>query len=220
MRIKEHLVNQARLVYIQKKSMGLLFYIPVAVNWILLPILTFLLYFRWGGGSFAAAEVLKLFQFFVPFFNSWWLILAFSEYIEGRGNELYYIAGRMKSGLAVLWTARYFCLTGLPFVFYRIWLPTLGIEILRIFIECIFFAGITYFLLFITSSSASTLAVMLIYPTVSSFSTAPALQHLRYVCIEPWTLRLFLEKYCFFLVVGCVFFAGGMIANRKYRKYQ
>ena len=125
MRIKEHLVNQARLVYIQKKSMGLLFYIPVAVNWILLPILTFLLYFRWGGGSFAAAEVLKLFQFFVPFFNSWWLILAFSEYIEGRGNELYYIAGRMKSGLAVLWTAIYFCLTGLPFVFYRIWLPTL-----------------------------------------------------------------------------------------------
>ena len=65
------------------------------------------------------AEVLKLFQFFVPFFNSWWLILAFSEYIEGRGNELYYIAGRMKSGLAVLWTAIYFCLTGLPFVFLQ-----------------------------------------------------------------------------------------------------
>ncbi|MEE0514624.1 MAG: hypothetical protein UC961_03120, partial [Emergencia sp.] len=58
--------------------------------------------------SFAAAEVLKLFQFFVPFFNSWWLILAFSEYIEGRGNELYYIAGRMKSGLAVLWTTIHF----------------------------------------------------------------------------------------------------------------
>lgn len=220
MRIKEYMMKEMRIMAIQKKSMGLMFYIPIAVNWCLLPILVFLLHHRWGDDGFTYVEALKLLQLFIPFFLSWWLLLALSEHIEGVGNELYYTMGRMKTGEVCIWTVMYLCMTAIPFLLYQSWLTGIEQELLRIAIECVFFAGFSYLLLFLSSSSAVLMAVSLIYTFASSFGVTEISAVIRYSDGEIWSAERFYEKYIFFLAGGIFMLAAGACINSRYKNYQ
>ena len=218
--VKEYLTGEFRIARMQKRGMGKLFYVPFLVNWALLPALAYLNCSRWGDSEMARLETLKYLQYFVPFFLSWWVLLAFSEFIEGKGNELYYLTRRSKAAAVCLWLLFYLAVVSLPFFLYQQWLPGMPAEAIRLYIECFFFAALTYFLLFALSSAAMTMILLLIYTTFSAMGDLGKADAVRYVGLDLWSGQVFADKYLFFLLAGAALFALGAAVNHKYRNYQ
>lgn len=219
MHIKKHIIRGMRTLRMQKKGMGMLFYIPLLMNWVFIPMLAYLIYGHWGDDEMTYTEVLKYLQYFIPFLSTWWILFSFAEYVEGMGNELYFVQGRMRVYNTLAWLGIYLIVMVIPFLFYAEMISGFQIECLRMAIECILFSCVTYMLLFLLASVPMTLVILLIYSIFSSLGALNTETVLIYYDIRVWSGELFTEKYLYLLLVGILALIIGVITNCRFRKY-
>lgn len=219
MYIKKHIICVLRTLQMQKKGMGLLFYIPLLFNWMLIPALAYFIYGRWGDEGMTYTEVLKYLQYFVPFLSAWWILFSFAEYVEDNGNELYFIQGRMRVYNTLAWLGVYLIVMAIPFLFYAEMISEFQIEYLRMAIECILFSCVTYMLLFLLASVPMTLVILLVYSIFSSLGALNTETVLIYYDIRVWSGELFAEKYLYLLLLSILALIIGAITNYRFRKY-
>ncbi len=219
MHIKRNLIYHKRIFLIQQKTMGIWFYIPIIMNLIIIPLMSWFIYGKWGDSAISYVEILSYMQYFVPLGLAWWILLAFTEYVEGRGKELYYIDKRIKLGNLCCWVLFYLMIVLIPFGFAAALVDDFMIEYVRIVIECILYAGMCYMLLFLTASAAVTLVIILIYTVYCSFGLFDVSPVFIYFLKEPWCEEVFLGKYFYIGMIGCICFIIGRKLNEVFEKY-
>lgn len=220
MHIKRYIVKEMRVLHMQKKGMGLLFYVPLVVNWGMIPFLSWLIFQHWGDTEQAYTQILSYLQYFVPFISSWWLLFSFAEYVEGEGNELYFVQNRMRMRNALEWMMIYVIIMLMPFLLYADMIRGFHTESLRMIIECAMFSGITYALLFLSAVVPITLVILLVYSTFCSLGAINTENILIYHDIRPWSMNLFTEKYIYLLLLSVVAFISGAVVNYKFQRFQ
>lgn len=219
MHIKKYIAGELKLLQIQQKSMGLLFYIPIFINWLVLPVLSYFIFARWEQSIITYSEILRYIQYFTPFAVSIWILFSLSEYVEGRGNELYFVSRRMRALNVLLWLMVYIAIATAPFVIYQQWAEGISAEIFRIAAECVFFAGLTYLLVFVTSAPA-TMAIVLIYTVFAALGANNTDSFLIYYDGRRICDAGAADKYRLLMAAAVVLFICAAIANKRFKKYK
>lgn len=137
---------------------------PLIVFNLVLPILIFMGYRKYGPSELFEMELLDLTQYFLPLFSVWWVVFVLREYLEVDGNELFYIGGRKivlkELGLVYLVAMLNIMLL---IVLCVVLFPAFILESVRIVSVCTFYFGLTYCMAFLLKSVAMTLLILLLY---------------------------------------------------------
>lgn len=163
MHTEKHLRASGRL-RCTLKILGGLRFVPLVVFNLVLPILIFMGYRKYGPSELFEMELLDLTQYFLPLFSIWWVVFVLREYLEADGNELFYIGGRKiiikELGLVYLIAMLNIMLL---IVLCIILLPSFFPESVRIVSACVFYFGLTYCMAFLLKSVSMTLLILLLY---------------------------------------------------------
>lgn len=73
------------------KSLKIIFWIPLVILNVFLPIMNYLQYKTSGFGELLYLNIIQYAQMFIPFCSVWWVIFIARQYVETDGNELYFV---------------------------------------------------------------------------------------------------------------------------------
>lgn len=90
MRIEKNL-NLLWLTYYHLKSLRFLYWVPLAVLFLLLPVLSIEHVHSTGMSETTFLKTFMELQRYVPFMATWWILFGLREYAEGNGKELLYV---------------------------------------------------------------------------------------------------------------------------------
>ena len=82
------------------KNLRWLYVLPVAMAWVLLPLLNHMTYRDFGSDEVAFTAIGQAAQRYLPFLASWWPMLILKEYLHSSGKELLAV---YRSGRDSLW---------------------------------------------------------------------------------------------------------------------
>lgn len=153
-------------IYLQWKGLGRIKFIPFIANYLVLPIFvlvcarTSIIY---DEGYFFS----QYGTFFIPFMSVWWIIMVLQEYVEGTGSEVIRMYDRIKLPEVIVYFLSYL-ISMLPLfiIANRIW-NTNKDEIILMVMQCIFYLGVAYFMIFSFSSILAAIIPILIYTLFS-----------------------------------------------------
>lgn len=159
-------------VFLECKGIGMLFFVPILVDYVLLGLAVF-------AGSLAgyaldyaySGECFK----YIPIMAPWWMLMTFREYVEGEGHELLFLHDKGKVWdmvlLFLLYLVMWFPLWKL---FEVIWCQdTLGAEsavtfFVMLFVRCLFYYGTAFALLVLTKQLTFPFLFVLVYAIFSN----------------------------------------------------
>lgn len=202
------------------KNLGGLRFVPLIVFNLVLPILIFMGYRKYGPSELFEMELLDLTQYFLPLFSIWWVVFVLREYLEVDGNELFYIGGRKiifkELGLVYLVAMLNIMLL---IVLCIILLPSFFPESVRIVSACVFYFGLTYCMAFLLKSVSMTLLILLLY-TLLNFALSfnklffPLYMSRQLIEIDEWL------TICFPLfALGIFLVIVGLWLNKRFLSY-
>ena len=146
------------------KSIGGLRFVPLVIFNLILPVLIFIGYRKYGTSELFEMELLDLTQYFLPLFSVWWTVFVLREYLEADGNELFYIGGKriIVKELGLIFLVAMLNIALLVAVCVAL-LPSFIIESVRIISVCLFYFGLTYCMAFLLKSVTMTLLTLILY---------------------------------------------------------
>ncbi len=209
-------------LYIQRmclhlKSIGALFWVPIFILNLLVPLLNYLTYSKHAVGEELYTEILKNCLWYYPFFSNWWPLFLMKEYLETDGNELLFVySGKNK----LIDLSSVFLLSIINvllwFIPYTVLFPMMKYELLRVLTICFLYFSFSYFLTFLSRSILIPLMILLLYNLgailyAGTTVTIPVF----YINYETFTPILYLEQYFPFLLAAFYFLAMGIILNKK-----
>ncbi|MDD3185355.1 MAG: hypothetical protein PHT76_08675 [Anaerostipes sp.] len=203
----------------RRREQGILFYVPFFFNYILIPFVVFMTFQKYGLEDETYSNIANFSQYFTPVLTVWWIFLAFIKYIDGEGNEIYYVKNRIKLKEVLLFLGIYVVSTIVPFICYSRMFSGMWLEWLRIVVECIVFAAISYCLLFLIQNIAITMIPVIGYAFGSVFLRGEQPSKLLYYGEQKATVEILKDKYLLLLGISVVCFAIGVLANWKKEKY-
>ena len=215
MRIEKNL-NLLRLTYYHLKSLRFLYWVPLAVLFLLLPVLS-IEHVRSTGMS--ETTFLKSFmelQRYVPFMATWWILFGLREYPEGNGKELLYV---YKPGLLpdffmiFIWYALH--VTAL-IALYGIFLDNYWMDYLLMMVQSLVFASATLFLMLLCRTIAIPFLINVLYEIFCIYSNMSTLTYINMLSVNRIEQIEDLLLPYFPLLIFALFLAVG--ANFLYRK--
>ena len=220
MRFEKHIaLSFNRLIY-HLKSIGLLFFIPLVIIDILIPILNIMEYSKYGIGEELYIHILQYSQWFFPFFSVWWVLFVLREYIESDGNELLYVhADRCKlKDILCLFILYIFNITIL-FSIYTVLFPNMIYEFFKILSVCIFYLGITYFFTYLSKSITITLLILILLTLANITFGNNKMVFPFYYTLDSITISLFINSYLPLILIGFLLLFAGTILNKRWLKF-
>lgn len=215
---KKYLTLLIRRTILHLKGMGLLFWIPVAMVYGLIPLIAVLTCRKYGISGEFVTNVIQFSLLLIPLFSCWWAIFLLREYLEGDGNEILYVCRAKGKGADVLFTfIVYFVGVLIQYSVYIALMPRMALEVVRLLCISLFYLGLSYFLMFLTRSTAVTVMAVLVY-TVGNYLSAglTAETFFPFYFDAGFTTLHTLGAVCLpMLVCGLVLFAGGVQMNRR-----
>ncbi len=158
----------------------------------------------------------------IPVSSVMWSIFNIKEYIEGKGNELFFV-GHKKIKLSK-------CI--IPFIFYMLITSIeisvisqlddrLNFEVLKIIVICFMFLCIEYFFAFLTKSTNFTLMILLGYTIISRIIdfNETKLYFLNFYNFEPLTSEYVKTIMLPQLLFSIIILVAGIFLNKKFLKY-
>ena len=221
MHIKEDITLYLKRTVLHFKSIGILFYIPLLIVNVLIPVIAYLRYQKSGISELLYTDILQYTQWLVPFFSIWWILFVLREYIEADGNELLYVhSDRCKLKDILYIFVIYILDVGLTFTIYTLLFTSMKYEYLKIITVCIFYLGATYFFTYLTNSITITLLISLFYTLVNLvFGTIGNTCFPMYLSLKKISLERFLSLYLPLAVSGVFLIFIGTLLNKKNLKF-
>ncbi len=220
MRFEKHIaLSFNRLIY-HLKSIGLLFFIPLVIIDILIPILNIMEYSKYGIGEELYIHILQYSQWFFPFFSVWWVLFVLREYIESDGNELLYVhADRCKlKDILCLFILYIINITILYFIYDALF-PDMKYEFLKILSVCIFYLGITYFFTYLTKSITITLLILILFTLANITYGSNIMIFPLYYTLDKITVSLYINSYLPLMLTGLILLFVGVVLNKRWLKF-
>ena len=214
--VKKYLILHLKRMVYHLKSIGVLFFIPLAIVDIIIPTLNYLEYTKYGVGEYLYINILQYSQWFIPFFSVWWIIFVLREYIESDGNEVLYVhSDRSKLPDVLFLFIAYVLNIAILFSIYTVLLPHMKYEFYKILSICVFYLGMVYFLSFLTKSTTITLMAALLYALASITFISNESVFPFYYTLKQVTPSIYFAT-CFPLALtGLVLIFVGTILNKK-----
>jgi hypothetical protein len=201
------------------RSLGAIFFIPILVNDILIPVLVAMSYMHYGADEHTFTTIVDNVQVFSPFLSTLWIYIHLIKYIDAKGNEMFYLCDRIKAKEILFLYLFYTVTNTLPFFWYVRLYAELGWEWLHLAIVFFFMAGLAYFMSYLFKSIALAIIPALCYAflAVAGNGSKPAVwSFYEGNGMPPAMLG---TKYVWFVVVGVLFFAAGLALNKIYTDY-
>lgn len=219
---EKYITGLFRRTHLYFKSLGVLFFVPLAAVHILIPFVAIITYKKYGAGDEFVSNITQYSQLLIPICSSLWEIFILHEYVEGYGNELLYVCKiRSKLRDVVLPFLLFLITVVLQYAVYCALVPAMGFELLRLILVSVFYFGLAYFLMFLSKSTSMTIMCLIVY-TAFNFL---ALFNLG-VVVFPIYFDLHCLSYnslCFSVLplfaCGIGFIALGVHFNKKKLKY-
>lgn len=189
-------------------------FIPFVFLYILIPILNYFEFKKYGVGEELYINILEYTQMLVPFLSVWIILFVFREYLESNGNEVLFIYNN-KIKLIDMFLLFLFFIINLfvIYVFYIILFHNMFIEFAKMLCICFFYFGVTYSLLFATKSIPVTLMVLLIYTLYTLFYRIPN-SIFNYYSTQAVSVELLISKYIPLFIFGIGFTGLGVALNK------
>lgn len=201
--------------YLQAKNMKWLFFVPLAVFYILVPLMAYASTLRpinpWNLGD----SLVDVSYLLVPVFSVWWLYLSLKEYLEGEGNELLVLSG----GVGAV-TAVFFCLTmvsWLPvFLFYDNSTDEITTLFLQMAVASFLMYGVVLAAAFLFRSVAAAILVALCFAVFGTSSAVEELSFIKYG--NMMGMEMWFDEAWPLIVLGIILWTYGILRSRRYRQ--
>lgn len=205
---------------IQYKSMGVLFYVPLIFNWLVIPSIVLISYHKTPDVETAYDTISTFSQIFSVILSVVWSIFLQNEYIEAQGNETLFLNDRNQIKNVSAWMLIYMLQLLLPFSVYGALIDSvIWAEYLKINIYIFFITGLTYFLIYFIKSNTFALLVLILY---TAFSVTPIFENfpIGFMDTRFFSIDIFKSKTVFFLLCGVLLWIIGFFLNKFFRKYR
>lgn len=179
----EKYMSLLRLCYYNLKSLKLLYFVPLAVLFLLLPFLSFGYFLSYGWDEMTFYSTFMEMQQYIPFMATWWVIFGLREYAEGDGRELLRV---YKNGL--LWDFFliffwYILHVAVLILLYGIFFENYWMDFLLFFIQSLVFAGSTFFLMLLCRTIAIPFLINVFYEIFCIYSNVEALKFINMLSV-------------------------------------
>ena len=219
MRIRGNIKSDFRMFCFQFKNIRKVFFIPIMINLIGLPLVLFASMKRYQD-IYYVEEALMLFgQYVIPILSTWWFSFAFIEFIDNEGNELYYVNHKMKNRLLLLWLGLYLAITGIEYGVIGIWTDIALLELIRVAICSCFYVALEYAVMFLSGSMTLSFLVIILYWMMSALGGEIKVNWLNCFDNNFMTMNLLTEKYVWIMILAIVFYLTGCLGNARKEKY-
>lgn len=217
MRIKQYLRLHVQRVVGHMKSLGLLFWVPIAILDVFLPLLLLAGYFKEGISENLQQTFQDFTRMLVPFLSAWWPLFLSKEYLEADGNELLFVCkNRGKLGDFLQAFVLYLCNAALIYaVVIPLLFPQMALEPVFMLGACIWYFGVFYFLAFLTQSVTINLMVLLLYTLANVLIRSDTVMFPLYYSGYPVEAPVLLMTALPLTAAGVVLILLGTVLNKK-----
>lgn len=214
----EKAMSLFRLCYYNLKSLKLLYFVPIAVLFLLLPFFSVGHYLSNGLSRLSFELTFMELQRYIPFMATWWVIFGLREYAEGDGRELLRVYKNSLLGDFFLIFFWYILHAALLIFLYALFFESFWMDFLLFFIQAFVFAGMTFFLMLLCRTIAVPFLINVFYEIFCIYSNAEALRFINMVCsgrIERFEMLLlpYLPLLVFALIL---IFAGNWVYKKRF----
>lgn len=200
--------------YLQAKNMKWLFFVPLAVFYILIPLMAYAFTLNPIAPQDLNSSLVDVCYLLVPVFSVWWLYLSLKEHLEGEGNELLVMSGGVGAVSVV-----FFCLTMvscLPvFLFYDNSTDEITTLFLQMAVASFLMYGVVLAAAFFFRSVAVAILAALCFAILGT-STVEKLSLIEYGRMMGSTM--WYDEAKPLIVLGIVLWAYGILRSRRYRQ--
>lgn len=217
MRFKKYLINMFIRAFLHLKNLRALFFVPLLILNVLIPMLNYMVYKQYGVGERLYLNILEYSLWFMPMASVWWALFALRDYLESEGNELLYVNPNANKFPDIFFLF-FLSVLNIAIIFsvYTDFLPHMKYEFFRILTVCIFYFGIVYFLSFLSKSTTITLAAVVLYMLANFYYRGRNIKNfLLYFSTERITEKIFTSDYMPLLLLGILFTFVGVLLNVK-----
>lgn len=196
--------------FLQLKGVGKLYFVPVFVLYIFLPLLIL------GDYGASGDEIDSIFVtqciFFIPILSVWWIFLVMKEYVEGEGKEVLYLNGHSKL-IEVVMLYVYYVIHLMPFFAVALFIiPDVAIGLFfQMMLASFLYCGLGYLLLYLVKNIAIAFLPLMcysIYGSNSGILTFAFFNHSIY-WVNPMNYAIEI------IVTGCICFGAGAYLNKN-----
>ena len=215
--IKRHLNTYLIRLFYHVKNIGVLFWVPIFVFIVLIPMLNYMQYIRDGIDEALYLNIIRYGQWLMPFFSVWNVIFVLRESVESEGYELFFMVHhRLKIidilgvfGISLIFITPLFFVYGL--LFTNMWF-----EYIRILSISFLFLNFVYGVTYLFKSITPTIMFLILYIFGSIIVVDHYAVFLFFYNLEVMSWRLFIEYYLILILIGCLFFLVGNYTSKKY----
>lgn len=212
----QEFVAALSLFRLNMRKLGILYFVPIVVLFVLLPFLAYGQIIARGGNS-AINDIFTDFQQFVPFMGCWWILFGLSDYVEGKTSELLQTYKKSVLWDFVILFVWYTLHVTVLFAGFGFLVDNYWKDFVLIIMQSALFASVGFFLLFLTKTMLVPFLVALFYEI---FAMLTYLDILRYVNIfSPARIEHFsqlLLPYLPLLLASVLFvIAGNLLYKRR-----
>lgn len=219
MRVKEYLSSFVRREILLLKSLKTMFWIPLILVDVFVPVFAFYLY-KTQEISSAGWQLQTVLSIIVPITSVWWPIFLFRVFIETKGNEIFFV---MKKSV--------FAETFVPFLLFEIntflimsifakFFPLVN-QLLPVLLPVTFFLfGLAYFVSFLSGSVTITILINVVYILINSVTyTAKPIPFIytSAIGVTDENVGVVLIPIA---VVGIIFLTLGIILNSRFKSFK
>lgn len=220
MRTERNITKQIHYIMYQLKGLRFLFFVPFVLIYVVIPLICVPKYFSVGIGEELYRTILEFTQMLIPVMSVWWLIFVFREYIESEGNEILFLySKRIKlSDATILFF--FYVVTILPFYILSCFLfQNFIFELIKMVMICVFYFGLSYLLIFLSSSTAITWMTIFLYTVANSVFYKDQAIFPLYYSLDAVSIYSCLEFYLPLMLLGLLFLFLGVYVNKRWRNY-
>lgn len=152
-----------RMLY-EYRGLGITRFVPWMVELIVLPVVLFSIYLKYGGGLEFGSAAQFLFNLLLPMFSAWWNICILQQYVENEGNEMYFLYKKSKLGTVFKYLILYCIPVCILHGIAGFGCNLLWRELPGVLIACIFVNSIAYLFLMLVPSSIAAILLSVAYP--------------------------------------------------------
>lgn len=168
---------------------------PIVITWFVLPLLIVLIYNKYGLSPTLYRWIIRLYQMFSPFLSIWCPLIFSGESIEGDGHELLYINKKIKAGIFMLHFMLYCVVLAVTFIVLSFINSNMLLEYLRVVIECFFYCGACYTVVYLLCSIPLTFMLVIAYTLFATYSNNGGKNFLCYCDSNPISKDILLHSY-------------------------
>ena len=210
-----------RRIALHLKCLRFFSFVPLIVLFVISPLTFIPLLNHYGPSDALYSFLLEYTQTVFPFFSVWWIIFISREYIESDGNELLFVfkPRTLLREYLILFAAYLLCALVLYLLLLSVF-PTALLEYFRLICICLVYFGISYVLMYTTSSVPLTVLITLAYSLMAMAVPSEQVNAVFYLSLRRFDGDI-LKTVCIpQLIIACVLIALGCFLNKKYVRYR